>query len=267
MNNFLFNLAQKGAGLAPAAAVQADTTPYFAADPRPVHTAPAEGAPLGEPAPEMPASGVTASTRPPFVEEPEWQHRGQLPSPPSFKPVVATAYERESRVDETNRSEPRSEPISNHRQATDLSLPTVNLSAEAAPRLDLRVGSKAEGESAEATTPIRVVPRLQEVPELEAAVDGLPDASTAGQPPSRRSTESQALLPARLYNRSPAANLSENLGVTPPVPQPTQVRIGTIEVRATTPPATPTPAPQSAPVPTGFDDYTMIRSYKGWERY
>jgi len=267
MNNFLFNLAQRGAGLAPAAAVQADTTPYFAADLRPMHTARAEGAPVGEPTPKMPASGVTASTRPPFVEGPEWQHWGQLPSPPSFQPVVATAYERASRVDETNRPEPRSEPISNHRQATKLSSSTVNLSAEAAPHLDLSVGSKAEAESAEPTTPIRVVPRPQEVTEPEAAVVRQPDASTAGPPPSRPSTDWWTLLPARLTKRSPAANLSENPGVTPPAPQSTHVRIGTIEVRATTPPATPPPAPQSLPVPTGFEDYAMVRSYRSWERY
>ena len=266
MGNFLFNLAQRGAGLAPAA-VQADTMPYFAAGLRPVHTARAEGAPVGEPTPKMPASGVTASTRPPFVEGPEWQHWGQLPSPPSFQPVVATAYERESRVDGTNRPEPRSEPIFNHPQATKRSSPNVNLRAEEAPHLDLRVGSKAKVESAEPTTPIRVVPRLHEVPELGAAVDGQPDPSTAGPPPSRRSTGSWATLPARLTSRSPAANASERTGVTPPAPQPTQVRIGTIEVRTTTQPAAPPPAPQTAPVPTGFEDYAMIRSYRSWERY
>jgi hypothetical protein len=265
MGDFLFNLAQRGAGLAPAA-VQADTMPYFAAGLRPVHTARAEGAPVGEHTPEMPASSVTASTRAPLVEGPELQDRGQSPYPP-IETIVTTAYERESRVDGTNRPEPRSEPTFNHPQATKRSFPNLNLRAEEAPHLDLRVGSKAKVESAEPTTPIRVVPRLHEVPELGAAVDGQPDPSTAGHPPSRRSTGSWATLPARLTSRSPAANVSERTGVTPPAPQPTQVRIGTIEVRATTQPAAPPPASQTAPVPTGFEDYAMIRSYRSWERY
>jgi hypothetical protein len=40
------------------------------------------------------------------------------------------------------------------------------------------------------------------------------------------------------------------------------VRIGTMEVRATTPP----PAPSPAPAPQGFGDYAAVRSYVGWER-
>lgn len=43
-----------------------------------------------------------------------------------------------------------------------------------------------------------------------------------------------------------------------------QVRIGTIEVRATTPPA---PAPPRAPTPQGFDDYAPVRTYLTWGQY
>ena len=49
-----------------------------------------------------------------------------------------------------------------------------------------------------------------------------------------------------------------------PAAQPEQdsihVRIGTVEVRATTPPSAPTPVPQ------GFGDYASVRSYAGWEK-
>jgi hypothetical protein len=45
-------------------------------------------------------------------------------------------------------------------------------------------------------------------------------------------------------------------------PDSIQVRIGAVEVRATTPP----PAPPPAPVPQGFDDYSAVRSYAGWGR-
>jgi hypothetical protein len=44
-------------------------------------------------------------------------------------------------------------------------------------------------------------------------------------------------------------------------PESVQVRIGSVEVRAATP-----PAPPSAPAPQGFDDYAAVRSYTGWER-
>jgi hypothetical protein len=49
---------------------------------------------------------------------------------------------------------------------------------------------------------------------------------------------------------------------TPPERESIHVRIGTVEVRATTPPPASPPAPQHQ----GFDDYAMIRSYMGWER-
>jgi hypothetical protein len=48
--------------------------------------------------------------------------------------------------------------------------------------------------------------------------------------------------------------------------QPIHVRIGTIEVRASTPPPARLPATPAAPLPSGFEDYALIRSYAGWER-
>jgi hypothetical protein len=52
---------------------------------------------------------------------------------------------------------------------------------------------------------------------------------------------------------------------TPSEPPSIQVRIGTIEVRATTPPAPPVPAP--APTSQGFDDYVLVRTYMNREQY
>ena len=51
--------------------------------------------------------------------------------------------------------------------------------------------------------------------------------------------------------------------VTPAEARPIQVRLGTIEVRATKPPTAPAPPP--APAPQGFDDYARIRTYMNWE--
>lgn len=50
--------------------------------------------------------------------------------------------------------------------------------------------------------------------------------------------------------------------IIPSEPRPIQVRIGTIEVRATTPPP---PAPPSPSAPQGFDEYVRIRTYVNWE--
>jgi hypothetical protein len=47
-----------------------------------------------------------------------------------------------------------------------------------------------------------------------------------------------------------------------PEPHLIQVRIGSVEVRASTPP----PASLPAPVQQGFDDYAAVRSYAGWEK-
>ena len=46
-------------------------------------------------------------------------------------------------------------------------------------------------------------------------------------------------------------------------PPTVQVRIGTVEIRATTPPAStpPGPEPPPSPSPQGFDDYVFLRNY------
>jgi len=50
-----------------------------------------------------------------------------------------------------------------------------------------------------------------------------------------------------------------------PEPDSIQVRIGAVEVRATSA-TTPPPAPQPTSAPQGFDDYAAVRSYAGWAR-
>jgi hypothetical protein len=52
--------------------------------------------------------------------------------------------------------------------------------------------------------------------------------------------------------------------ITQSEPRSIHVHIGTIEVRATTPPP---PAPPPAPAPQGFDDYVLVRNYLNWEQY
>ncbi len=72
----------------------------------------------------------------------------------------------------------------------------------------------------------------------------------------------QAIIkPAPVTQPSPTTLTMVEPAIPRPEPRPIQVRIGTIEVRATTPPISrpPTPAPQ------GFDDYVQIRTYVNWE--
>jgi hypothetical protein len=170
----------------------------------------------------------------------------------------------------------------------------------------LTVRPEVGAESAGLPTPNRVVPRIQEVARLEAAPHyGQPDAPVSVAAPSGRSSGSRAqpvtwptlaepvgssqpspgalgeneigpvVIPAVIQSaaavsepprRSLATTPSEEPGVTPSASQPVQVRIGTIEVRATTPPNVPQQVPRSAQGSGGFDDYAMIRSYTGWER-
>ena len=68
-------------------------------------------------------------------------------------------------------------------------------------------------------------------------------------------------LERSVLERGPSA--ASELG-TPAEPRPIQVRIGTIEVRATTPPAPPKPP---VPTPQGFDDYAPLRNYLTWGQY
>jgi hypothetical protein len=64
--------------------------------------------------------------------------------------------------------------------------------------------------------------------------------------------------------QSPTFPASDKSAGTPTEPRPIQVRIGTIEVRATTPPAPPKPP---GPTPQGFDDYAQLRNYLTWGQY
>lgn len=243
MSDFLSNLARRGAGLA--AVVQPGATPYFAIDPR---AARSEGAPVEETT-EMPASGETASTQTPPVEGPGPQYPGQ-PSPSRSRADVVIAPDGDPGPDYLARPEPGSESSADPQRPTEPAPPPVGLRPEET--TPSRVGPPA---------PIRVGPRIQEV-SWEAVVQS--DVPAPGLPPPGRSPGSRTLPPAWEPSRASAPSGKSDLGQA--APQPILVRIGTVEVRAIAPPATPPPAPQSARGTGGFGDYAMIRSYRGWER-
>jgi hypothetical protein len=225
------------------------------------------------------------------------------PSPSQFQADTSTAHERESSPRELDRPEARSDSISDPKRIPKPSSMPVGMRSKETSPSPMTVGSEVEAEPAEPPATIRVMPQIREVTRQDATVSGQPDASTPEATPSGLSSDSRTRLLTRLIPAEPAdrsqilpgasdkvetvpvatpaiaqppatkqpfrqsSTLSGKLGVTPSVPQPIQVRIGTIEVRANTPPDAPPPEPRLAQGPSGFDGYTMIRSYMSWERH
>jgi hypothetical protein len=127
-----------------------------------------------------------------------------------------------------------------------------------------------------------VSPGLVRPPTLPSA-SSEPSGPEPGRPPPTRPTAHEgktvvqiepALLPAVTVGQAiiglepttpkPSPVPPASVGsATTPESRPVQVHIGTIEVRATTPP--PVPAPQPPPAPQGFDDYVHIRTYRNWD--
>jgi hypothetical protein len=258
-----------------------------------------ERPPVGETTPPE----ATAPTRAPHIEtsDPRYSER---PSPSQAQTnFIAAAHEEESRPAEVvGSSESRPEPISDPRRDPEQASPPAVSHAEEASPSSSTSGSEVEAGSAKLSTPVRVVARTREVSRLEETTSGRPDVSVSDAKSSEHPSDSQALSQSRLApvrpaersqtspgafdesetfpgetpaiiqpppiieqasERSRVATVSERTDATPPV----QVRIGTVEVRAVTPPTTPPPDPRpAAPAPGGFDDYAMIRSYVSWER-
>jgi hypothetical protein len=291
MSNLLSNLAQRGAGLEPATVVQPHSTPYFPVGLRIAHAAQPEYLPVDVTMTEVLTSPDTAASTPqaPLVGGPGPQYTPPARPASSRSQVgMATTSEREPRPDELDKTEQKPGAISDPKQvsqpaslqpeprAESISDPERILQqasspkprSEQSPPLGLTAGLEATAEPAEPPAPSRPVPRMQEVRRWEAAANKEhPPVSVPEPTPSERSSGLQALPPARLTDRLSASTPLEKSDVGPPVPQPIQVRIGTVEVRATTPPTAPPPAPRSPQGPTGFDGYAMIRSYRGWERH
>jgi hypothetical protein len=311
MSNFLSNLAQRGAGLEPAPAVQPAITSYFAAEPGAPHATWPEGQPASEAPLAPPRAGepAIAPARAPLVEGPGPPHPAQssLARPRSDDPVatassVATDRERGSRPDGADESEPTPGPSSGLEQASPpatsrTEVPPPPRSTSAA---EVEAGPARPQASARVVPQTRGTPRIEESHQPERVVDGRSEAEipeipppgrpSGSRPPARptpvRPVDRSRISPRvsaeveafpvetpviveqlRVIRQATARSLASDLPEKRDATRPVQVRIGTIEVRANTPPVTPPPAPRpAAPVPGGFEDYAMIRSYTGWER-
>ncbi len=104
----------------------------------------------------------------------------------------------------------------------------------------------------------------QAVADATSQVDGAPRPDTGTQVPSisPRATLPHAIVrAAQGTEAAPSLPTPTERTVTPAEPPAIHVRIGAIEVRATTPP---TPPPPAVVAPRGFDDYALVRSYRNW---
>jgi hypothetical protein len=254
------------------------------------HTVQPEGVPVGETRSTTP--DVTAPARTALVES-----SGPRYSPSQSRTdIPSTANEWKSWPDEAlGRSEMRSKPVSDPQRDAEQATPPVDSRAEEAS--PSRLTPRSGAEVTELTTPIRVVARTREVSMLQETAGRRPAVPVSDARSSEHSSVSRArpahVRPADRPQTSPGAydevetfpvetpalvrpspiiqqerSLASTLLEKPGAPPPVHVRIGTVEVRALTPPATPPPGPQPAggSAPGGFDDYAMIRSYVSWGR-
>lgn len=301
MSNFLLNLARRGAGLAPVVTLQPPFVPPFAPDLGTAHASESEPemASVDTATPEVPMSSATALAKMPPAEPPHRRSQERVPSslvqPPTgtvaaqvrvsqpVKPATPQPEEASSAA-----VEPRTPPP--HHTPKPVSLPgpspriepAVQVSndtprsghppdslrrpleqmppAEPAHRLPTPPDAFDRSETGPIAVPAAThttpMPTAQEAPESEVVAQvqpATPHVADISTPIIRPAPTQPPMFPAPV-----------ELAITPSEPRSIQVRIGTIEVRATTPPS---PAPLPAPTPRGFGDYALVRNYVNWDRY
>lgn len=309
MSDFLVNVAQRGAGLAPLVKVQPPFIPTFA--PGNVAARPAEPdaapgpADVRSPKPLAPVQGETppltaqaealsprsqpaqTMTPPPLVAVPT-----EPPTPPHSPPLQVdappTGTDRAAEPGQAVETatatvvSPQAAPLPRHPQppalivtpapVTDSAIqtPMVERPGPAPDRPSTSPGLPVEAETDPLPRPAAVHPALTQEPYDRAEMDHpQPIIRSTNQLANQAPTQPTihpAIQPAIAAER-PLALPKPGMPAMPPEPRPIQVRIGTVEVRATTPPPSPpSPPPASAPVSRGFDDYVHIRTYVNWER-
>jgi hypothetical protein len=275
MSNFLVNLARRGAGL-PATKIQAPPPLPFGPEIRQHGDELAETPRAGDGprmAEEFAADNAESQA---FLPASSAEEISELPSETAIDPTPSI-----QRIS-------RPESVQPSIAAPAISLPTPSLwppqpsgrhaishmrEAEAdftepLERFELAVPPVHTGR--EVTTAIRVAP---DIPSL-IMTQGERQVSPAERSPKwprlgAQETRAQAMRGSTIR---PALADSPNLlqfpklatasSPTPPSQLPIHVRIGRVEVRATTAPASTPPGPGS-PAPLGFDGYYRVRNYRG----
>jgi hypothetical protein len=303
VSDFILNLARRGAGLAPVVALQPPFTPASAPDVGTAHaTEPrSERAPRDEDRPELqvrveppssqaqvsPAAAPPSPVPAPPTPPPPQARTSPLPPPagisdvaPAQEPVPQPTEPAVPRPEEesaypTTAAEPQSSPLQHTRPPAPLTAPmpraepAVQISGEPFSPAPSRPAAQpqptplpTQPETNLAAMPTAVRPTLAH--ETRGASEGETVAHVQPATPPMTPARQAIIKPAPASERPFALPTMMGPTVTPSEPRPIQVRIGTIEVRATTPPA---PTPPPAPKPQGFDNYLALRTYANREDY
>lgn len=287
MSAYLLNLARRGAGLPPLAPLRPAMPPHAAPDmgweaPE-RQPAPAEGA-FGQAAmghaeaPQAPQAVAPAPITAPQPSSPAprpLQYALPATRGPELRPLHTpspTASAR-SAPSEPEDLQERPSPVPRPRPPVAAFHPVEQAEPDAYQRAILpdepdRPSPEQAQPAIEPATVYRPTPEpllqtpVAETPVVEPPVVVRPTPDVYGRPPV------PAMPAAPAAQIRPVAESMPALSVLAIPPQPAtesrlvQVRIGTIEVRATRPPERP---PGCAPEPQGFAAYTAIRTYRGWE--
>lgn len=284
MSNFLINLVRRGAGLAPQMPVEPRLTPFFVSvsagqgpeaasgsdlspdneglqtlsKPQKVSSPPAHPVPSPPIITEAPATPSMAPTAGPSPLP-----SGDLISPPWPRPPREAVAAEKQTVAPTPLP-PEKAPVLEGKAPEALKVSTsvraVDAPAQTAdqvvvrPRLVFRPQVSGENDDQARSKvfrpeSLRPTPESPRPSEAVSKEPGQPDESERRQP---------LIRPAP--RQPPEPLLTEKASRPPAAARPIQVRIGTIEVRTTTPPP-PAPTARPGPSPQGFEAYRLLRSY------
>lgn len=263
MSSFLVNLARRGAGL-PAIKIQAPPPSPFGPEIRKQGGGLADELATGNTATQAPlraSSSEECAKQPsevPTNHTPSIQRLSRTEPSPSIQPAVG-----ESAAAISTPSRPTPAP------RRHLIPPTFHADREVITEIEVErqeiepVGEPPRHASRVAVDPPVIIGGLAER-QILAPAERSVEPSQVGAQNTR-----ETVLPAPTIRPAPAEShtllqfpkTTPASSPTPPSQLPIHVRIGRVEVRATTAP-TPAPARPSSPAPLGFDSYYRVRNYR-----
>ncbi len=263
---------------APAPSLPATTTPHPQTPSSSLSTSdsnrsaqPIQPTEVGIP-PGLPAAGAMPLLQ---VEEDSMPRSHQIPvlpapaeqSPINFAAGLGTAFTNAVPLSDSTAAVPPV-PLVTSPEAT-VSQPLIPLSAssqKSSGRLDAlsQLNYPVSQQTAiEPFSPSSTDTVAQSAASLAAAISPVALAKVQPVAPEAIAPSPSLSKPATPEQSSPFPSSANPVGV-PSLPQVIEVRIGTIEIQAT--PLPPPATPPSEPMPQGFDEYLLVRTYVNWER-
>lgn len=236
---------------------------------------PASGPPLTTVAPQpasLPHSPLHTPPPPgPTATEPDLPPQLHTPPTPSLAtPIEPTARPGTQQPQPTRYPTPKPEidPAATARLA---SAKRTIRSSEHAPhdtpiRESKAVRPQSAGRIAELARPPQNTEKIgaDQSPAKASAGKKHPSIKVEPAAPAAEAANQVVIRPTPVIEHPPVPLTPRPPAAAKPEPRPVHVRIGTIEVRATTP-SPPPPAPPPSSAPQGFDNYVSIRTYTSWE--